>query len=147
MAFTRPGRMMCRMMMSRTRCRTNSCASPLLVALLISTGLFTQVGLLGTRRPALATLRSCPTPTPEDVDPVDDTTPEDRGEREEESMGGESDFVVPSSLCFRRGVPGTLSLPTDPAPAAGRASLLDSASGHFLASGRELRYWMQSQLC
>jgi hypothetical protein len=125
----------------------NSRASHLLVALLLTTGLFAQVGLLRAPRPALAAHRSCPAPAPEDADPVDDTTPEDGDERGEEETRGESDFVVRSSPSFRRGVPGPLSLPTGPTLPAARASRLGSGAGHFLAAGRELRHWIQSQLC
>jgi hypothetical protein len=139
--------MIYRVTMSWTRCRMNSVPSRLLVALLLTTGLFDQVGLFRTPRLALATYRSCPAPAPEDADPVDDTTPEDGDERGEESARGEPDFVVPSSPSFHRSLPGPLSLPTGTTLPAARASRLRPGAGHFLATGRELRYWVRSLLC
>ena len=132
-----------RMTMSRASRR----APYLLVAWLLTTGLFAQVGLLRAPRPALATLRSCPDPVSEDADPVDDDTAEDQDERGEESTRGESDLVVPSSPSARRGAPGPSGSITCSTPKAARAIRPRPDAGHFLAAGRALRHWIQSQLC
>jgi len=121
--------------------------SHLLVALLLTTGLFAQVGLLRAPQLALVTCRAYADPTPEDADPADDTAPENGAEREEEATRGEAGLVASLLPSARRGVLGFLSLPANPAPLTVRALRFRPDAGHFLAAGRELRNWIQSQRC
>ncbi|WP_406695674.1 hypothetical protein V5E97_32180 [Singulisphaera sp. Ch08] len=117
------------------------------VVLFLIAGLFAQVGLLRVSRSAFAPLGSFPAPVSSDADPVDDTPPEEEDDRGEETTRDELNFGGSSSPSFRRGLIGPLSFPRGATLPAMHVSRLVPCAGHFLAVGRELRYWIQSPLC
>jgi hypothetical protein len=137
-----------RVTMSSRKDHMGSRASRLLLTLLLTAGLFAQVGLVRVPRVALATDCGCPAPLPDDADQLDDTSNDHRDDAGGEQTPDDSDLVAPSSP-LRRSVARALKLIAYPTPIAARPfqPRPDPGAGHFLAAGRELRYWIRSQLC
>jgi hypothetical protein len=133
----------------RPRARSVRCRRPrawaawLLAWLVAAANLSTQAGPLAARPFQPAAPRQCPDPAGEDADPGEGSIPEEPRESSEAS----------DALIVRR-----LSLPSYPSPASEPRSSGTSAfasdstrrmelPGHFLASGRALRRWIQSLHC
>ena len=108
----------------------------LIVGLILAIGLSTPVGLLAVLRSTPAVNRKCQDPSPEDTDPFEDATPEGEGESAEIAYA----LILRRSGSIPRCTPYFLWPWTMLTTAVERPSRRADSSGHFLATGRTLRY-------
>ena len=109
----------------------------LMVGLILAIGLSTPVGLLAVPRSTTAVNRECQDPSPEDTDPFEDATPEGEGESAEIAYA----LILRRSGSIPRCTPYFLWPWTMLTTAVEHPSRRADSSGHFLATGRTLRYW------
>jgi hypothetical protein len=113
-----------------------------MVGLILAIGLSTPVGLRAVLRSTAAVNRECQDPSPEDTDPFEDATPEGEGESAEIA----SALILLRSGSIPRCTRYFLWPWTMLTTGMDRPSRRADSAGHFLATGRTLRYWIQSQL-